>query len=54
MTNPYKATHFSGSLTLGWDKLLFVGISFALLTLTKINPAFVIFGAAILGGVVYR
>jgi len=43
-----------GSLTLGWDKLLFVAVSFGLLTMTKINPAFVIFGAALLGGVVYR
>jgi len=49
-----KKFGFGGSVTLGWDKLLFVAASFALLTLTKINPAFVIFGAALLGGVVYR
>jgi chromate transporter len=45
---------FTGSLTTGWDKLLFVLVAFFLLTLTRINPAFVIFGAAVLGGVVYR
>jgi len=45
---------FAGSLTLGWDKLLFALVTFAVLTLTEINPVFVIFGAALLGGVVYR
>lgn len=45
---------FIGATTLGWDKLLFVLVAFGLLTLTKINPAFVIFGAAALGGVIYR
>jgi chromate transporter len=49
-----KNLGFSGSVTMGWDKLLFVLVAFGLLTLTKINPAFVIFGAAVLGGVVYR
>ena len=43
-----------GSLKMGWDKLLFVLVAFVLLTSTRINPAFVIFGAAVLGGVVYR
>jgi chromate transporter len=38
----------------GWDKFLIVAITFGLLTLTKINPAIVILGAAILGWVVYR
>jgi chromate transporter len=45
---------FSGSLMAGWDKALFVVVAFGLLTLTKINPAFVIFGAAALGGYIYR
>jgi chromate transporter len=49
-----KTFGVSGSLTLGWDKLLFVVVSFGLLTVTKINPAFVIFGAALLGGIVYK
>jgi chromate transporter len=38
----------------GWDKLLIGGAAFALLTFTKINPAFVILGAAALGLAVYR
>lgn len=45
---------FFGATTVGWDKLLLVLVAFGLLTLTKINPAFVIFGAAALGGVIYR
>jgi chromate transporter len=45
---------FASSLAMGWDKLLFVLVAFAVLTLTEINPVFVIFGAAVLGGVVYR
>ncbi|NVN92687.1 MAG: chromate transporter [Desulfuromonadales bacterium] len=49
-----KKFGLGGSMTLGWDKLLFVAVSFGLLTMTRINPAFVIFGAALLGGVVYR
>jgi chromate transporter len=49
-----KNLGFTNSVTGGWDKLLFVFVTFGLLTLTKLNPAFVIFGAALLGGVVYR
>jgi chromate transporter len=45
---------FTGSVMAGWDKALFVLLAFGLLTLTKINPAFVIFGAAALGGFMYR
>jgi chromate transporter len=45
---------FTGSVMAGWDKALFVVVAFGLLTLTKINPAFVIFGAAALGGYIYR
>ncbi|MEI6306107.1 MAG: chromate transporter [Deltaproteobacteria bacterium] len=45
---------FSAATAVGWDKLLFVLATFLLLTMTKVNPAFVIFGAAVLGGVVYR
>ncbi|ABK98673.1 hypothetical protein Ppro_1048 [Pelobacter propionicus DSM 2379] len=44
----------TGALTMGWDKLLFVLVSFLVLTMTEINPAFVIFGAVVLGGVLYR
>ena len=49
-----KKLGFLTATTLGWDKLLFVLAAFAILTLTEINPAFVIFGAAILGGVIYQ
>jgi chromate transporter len=38
----------------GWDKLLFVLTAFVLLTFTKVNPALVILGAAILGLIFYR
>lgn len=42
------------SFTLGWDKLLIVAVSFAMLTLTEINPALVVLVAAVVGGVAYR
>jgi chromate transporter len=45
---------WGGAMTVGWDKLLFVIVAFGLLTCTKINPAFIIFGAAMLGGAMYR
>jgi chromate transporter len=38
----------------GWDKVLIVVVVFAILVLTRINPAFVILGAAALGFMVYR
>jgi len=42
------------SFSLGLDKLLIVAVSFAVLTLTEINPALVVLVAAVTGGVVYR
>jgi chromate transporter len=42
------------ALQQGWDKLLFVVVSFALLTFTSINPAFIILGAALIGLIIYR
>lgn len=42
-----------GGLTAGWDKLLFVVGSFAVLTLTSVNPVFVILGAALMGAMLY-
>jgi len=42
------------ALTQGWDRLLICVAAVALLTLTRINPAFVILGAAVFGFVVYR
>ncbi len=38
----------------GWDKALFAVATFGLLTFTRINPAIVIFGAALLGWMLYR
>lgn len=49
-----KRDGWGSSLVLGWDMLLFVAVTFGLLTMTRINPALVILGAACLGGVVYR
>ena len=37
-----------------WDTLLIAGAAFGLLTLTSVNPAFIILGAAALGYAVYR
>lgn len=42
------------SFSLGLDKLLIVAVSFAVLTLTEINPALVVLVAAVAGGVAYR
>jgi len=51
-----------GANKVGWgtallhsgDKLIIAAAAFALLTLTKINPALVILAAALLGFVIYR
>jgi len=42
------------SLLHQWDTVLITAVAFALLTFTKINPAFIILGAAALGFGVYR
>ncbi len=44
----------AGALTLGWDKLLIVLVTFGVLTLTRINPALVILAAAMFGCLAYR
>lgn len=49
-----KRQGWGGSLTTGGDKILIVIVTFCLLTMTKINPALVILGAACVGGVMYR
>jgi chromate transporter len=41
------------ALTRGIDGVLIAVVAFALLTLTSINPVFIILGAAVLGLVVY-
>jgi chromate transporter len=45
---------WNGAISLGWDKVLIVAIAFAVLTFTKLNPAFIILAAAMIGLVVYR
>lgn len=42
------------ALLQGWDRLAITLVAFGLLTFTKINPVFIILGAAILGLAVYR
>ena len=37
-----------------WDKIVICLVAFALLTFTRINPAFIILGAAVFGFSVYR
>lgn len=37
------------ALVHGWDKLAFAGATFVILTVTRLNPAFLILGAAALG-----
>lgn len=49
-----KKLGWGQALAQGWDKLLFVAGAFMLLTFTKINPAIVILGTAILGFIFYR
>ena len=48
-----KQHGWGGSMTLGWDKALFVAVTFGLLTMTQLNPVFVILGAAVIGGMAY-
>jgi chromate transporter len=49
-----KKLGWGAALSQGWDKLAIAGAAFLLLTFTKVNPVFIILGAAILGLVVYR
>jgi chromate transporter len=49
-----KKLGWGQALVQGWDKLLFVAGAFILLTFTKINPAIVILGTAVLGFIFYR
>jgi len=45
---------WGAALTQGWDKVLIVIASFALLTLTRINPVWLVIVAAALGFAIYR
>jgi len=49
-----KKLGWAAALSGGWDKLLIVGISFALLTFTSLNPVVLVIAAAILGLFVYK
>jgi len=49
-----KKLGWGQALAQGWDKLLFVLAAFILLTFTKVNPALIILGTAILGLIFYR
>ena len=49
-----KKLGWSAALAGGWDKILIAVVVFALLVATRINPALVVLGAAILGFFVYR
>jgi chromate transporter len=49
-----KKLGWGQALVQGWDKLLFVLGAFILLTFTKINPAIIILGSALLGFIIYR
>jgi chromate transporter len=49
-----KKVGWSLALVQGWDKVLIGLVAFALLTFTRINPAFIILGAALFGYGVYR
>jgi chromate transporter len=49
-----KKLGWGQALAQGWDKLLFVLAAFVLLTFTKVNPALIILGTAILGLIFYR
>jgi chromate transporter len=48
-----KKLGWSPALSSGWDKVLIVLAAFAVLTLTKINPVWLVVGAAVFGLVVY-
>ncbi len=49
-----KKLGWGQAFTQGWDKLLFTAGAFVLLTFTKVNPALIILGTAILGFLFYR
>jgi len=49
-----KKLGWVAALTQGWDKMAIIAVTFILLTFTKINPVFIILGAAGLGYLAYR
>jgi chromate transporter len=49
-----KKLGWSAALVGSWDKILIVLVAFAILTLTRVHPVLIIFGAAVFGFFVYR
>jgi chromate transporter len=49
-----KSAGWGAALAAGWDKILIIIVSFALLTFTQVNPVILVIGAAVLGFLVYR
>lgn len=49
-----RKTPILPALIHGWDKALIALTAFGLLTFTKVNPVFIIIGAAVLGLFIYR
>jgi len=49
-----KKLGWAAALSGGWDKMLIVVASFALLTFTSINPVVLVIAAAAIGFIVYR
>lgn len=49
-----KSLGWRAALTQGWDKTLIAVTTFGLLTFTKINPVFIVIGAALVGFAAYR
>ena len=49
-----KKLGWAVALSQGWDKFAIVVVTFILLTFTKVNPVFIILGAAGLGYLAYR
>jgi chromate transporter len=47
-------TGWATAVTHGWDKVLIALAAFGLLTLTRINPLYLVLGAAIFGWLVYK
>jgi len=48
-----KNAGFGPAMAAGWDKVLIVVAAFALLTLTKVNPVWLVVGSALFGLAVY-
>ena len=45
---------WGAALAANWDKVIIVAVTFGLLTFTRVNPALIILGAALVGLLLYR